>query len=290
MSTTPNMNLSLPTPGGDTDEWGEILNEALEAIDEHDHSIGKGTAIPAAGLNIDAALTLNSNHVEEVASVRMDRQDAVLATASDVNSVYVVEGDLYFNNGIGTPVQLTDGNSTVAPSSSDTPPGIVLPYAGLTAPLGYLMADGTAVSRSTYSALFAIIGTIYGTGDGTTTFNLPKMNGRVPVGGGLYIDNVSGPITRVVGDEMGAEKHILTEGELAEHTHIQNAHTHTEPYQFKSTIGAGEVYTMVSREEINYLPTPYTLGSTTAVNQNTGGDDAHNNMQPSLVLNYIIKT
>lgn len=50
------------------------------------------------------------------------------------------------------------------------------------APTGYLLCDGTAVSRTTYAGLYAVIGTTYGTGDGTTTFNLPNMKGKVPVG------------------------------------------------------------------------------------------------------------
>jgi hypothetical protein len=61
-------------------------------------------------------------------------------------------------------------------------PGMVAAYAGSSAPSGWLLCDGTAVSRTTYSALFAAIGTSYGAGDGSTTFNLPDLRGRVPVG------------------------------------------------------------------------------------------------------------
>jgi hypothetical protein len=61
-------------------------------------------------------------------------------------------------------------------------PGLMLPYGGTTAPSGFLLCDGTAVSRTTYAALFAIIGTASGAGDGSTTFNLPDMRGRFPMG------------------------------------------------------------------------------------------------------------
>lgn len=65
------------------------------------------------------------------------------------------------------------------------PVGTVLPYAGSAAPNSlYLLCDGSAVSRTTYAALFALIGTTYGVGDGSTTFNLPDLRGRVPVGKG----------------------------------------------------------------------------------------------------------
>ena len=63
-----------------------------------------------------------------------------------------------------------------------TPTGAVLAYAGATIPAGFLLCDGRAVSRTTYAALFGVIGTTYGSGDGTTTFNLPDLRGRVPVG------------------------------------------------------------------------------------------------------------
>lgn len=64
------------------------------------------------------------------------------------------------------------------------PIGVVLPYAGSSAPTGFLLCDGSAVSRTTYSALFAIISTTFGVGDGSTTFNLPDMRSRMPIGVG----------------------------------------------------------------------------------------------------------
>jgi microcystin-dependent protein len=63
-----------------------------------------------------------------------------------------------------------------------SPAGMVSQFAGATAPTGWLLCDGTAVSRTTYAGLFAAIGTNYGTGDGSTTFNLPNLKGRIPVG------------------------------------------------------------------------------------------------------------
>lgn len=60
------------------------------------------------------------------------------------------------------------------------PTGVILPFAGNTAPSGWLACDGSAVSRTTYASLFTTIGTTYGTGDGSTTFNLPDFRGRFP--------------------------------------------------------------------------------------------------------------
>lgn len=79
------------------------------------------------------------------------------------------------------PVTITAG----AGGSLTSPPlpvGAITPYAGASAPAGFLMADGSAVSRTQYSDLFSVIGTAYGAGDGSTTFNLPNMKGSIPVG------------------------------------------------------------------------------------------------------------
>lgn len=69
------------------------------------------------------------------------------------------------------------------PDHSVLPPaGAIMPYAGAAAPTGWLLADGSEVSRSTYSDLFDVCGTTYGAGDGSTTFNLPDLQGKIPVG------------------------------------------------------------------------------------------------------------
>ena len=84
----------------------------------------------------------------------------------------------------GTQFQLV---SPVAGSGDQTvflPSGMMAPFAGSSAPAGWLLCDGSAVSRTTYAALFATVGTTWGAGDGSTTFNIPNMLGRVPVGAG----------------------------------------------------------------------------------------------------------
>lgn len=73
--------------------------------------------------------------------------------------------------------QLDSLKTTITPSL--VPTGTILPFGGTTAPAGYLLCDGSAVSRTTYAALFAVIGTTYGLGDGSTTFNLPQLENLV---------------------------------------------------------------------------------------------------------------
>jgi microcystin-dependent protein len=140
-----------------------------------------------------------------------------------------------------------------------------------------MLCDGRAISRTTYPDLFTAIGTNYGAGDGSTTFNIPDLRGRFVLGTGAGI----GLTNRALAASGGEETHQLTIGELASHTHIQNAHSHT--YQAVNT-GATAIYA-AGAGPVGTINT----GSTTAVNQNTGGDTAHNTMPPFLVITYIIK-
>jgi len=94
-----------------------------------------------------------------------------------------------------------------------TPTGSVTQYAGSSAPTGWLFCDGAAVSRTTYAALFAVIGTTFGVGDGSTTFNLPDLKGRVPVG-----KAVAGTFANLAATG-GAETHTLTEAQIPSHLH-----------------------------------------------------------------------
>jgi microcystin-dependent protein len=161
---------------------------------------------------------------------------------------------------------------------ASVPTGAMIDFAGSAAPSGWLLCDGSAQSRTTFSALFNVIGSTYGAGDGSTTFNLPDLRSRIAVGAGQG----TGLANRVLAATGGEETHQLTIAELASHTHIQNAHTHAYTSTNRAGVGlASGSYTMAFGD---------TTGATTAVNQNTGGDGAHNNMPPFLVLNKIIKT
>jgi microcystin-dependent protein len=189
--------------------------------------------------------------------------------------------------------------------ANQTPSGVIMQFAGVTAPAGYLLCDGTAVSRTTYAGLFTAISTTYGSGDGSSTFNLPDLRGRVPVGknGGTF---------GTIGATGGAETHTLTEAQMPSHTHVQNSHNHTQnshnhtqnPHTHSVTwlnninvanftgafgsIGSNASGNVNSTTATNNATTA-TNNATTATNQNTGGGEAHNNLQPYQVVNYIIK-
>jgi len=128
------------------------------------------------------------------------------------SSTLTVEGDINATTSIISPqICLAGDCQTSWPSS---PTGVINSFAGSTAPSGWLLCDGSAVSRVTYSALFAVIGTIYGVGDGSTTFNLPNLKGKVPVG---Y--NTAETEFDVMGETGGEKTHALTTAELATHLH-----------------------------------------------------------------------
>ena len=144
------------------------------------------------------------------------------------------------------------------------PAGFMGPYGGTTAPSGWLMCDGTAVSRTTYADLFTAIGTAYGVGNGSTTFNLPNLQGRVPVGknSGTFV---------TLGATGGEETHTLTATEMPAHTH-----------------GLGIVWTS-GEGASNGVTINTPVGGSALISQSTGGGLAHNNLQPYQVVNYIIR-
>jgi microcystin-dependent protein len=210
-------------------------------------------------------------------------------TAVSLEGLSLVQGDVLYATAADTLTRLPKGTAAqllamnagaTAPEwttpASTIPVGTVSFYGGTSAPSGWLLCYGQAISRSTYSALFTAISTTYGVGDGSTTFNLPDIRGRVIAGqddmGGSSANRLTGVTGSLNGDTLGAtggaETHTLTEAEMP-------AHTHTTP----TSNGAGNAGS----------------GSGTSVASNSdgttgiaGSGDAHNNVQPTIILNAII--
>lgn len=161
------------------------------------------------------------------------------------------------------------------------PPGTVVAYAGSTTPDEWLLCDGSAVSRADYAALFTAIGTTYGPGDGTTTFNLPDLESRVIVGSGAG----AGLSSYSNGDTGGEETHTLSGTEVPTHSHIDAGHTHTEGNAIPA-VGAAIVGVPIP----SAVPGLGVTGIGNASIGNSGGGGSHNNLQPFVALTYLIKT
>jgi microcystin-dependent protein len=174
----------------------------------------------------------------------------------------------------------------------DAEVGTIKAYAAAAAPASWMLCDGSAISRSAYPQLFSLIGSTYGAGDGSTTFNLPDLRSKMIVGMGQG----TGLTNRVLAATGGEENHQLTIAELAQHTHVQNAHTHIQDAHYhgvgnaQGTAGGGG-YQIAGSVLGNWstLSATATNQNTTATNQNTGGGTGHNTMPPFLVITYIIK-
>lgn len=145
-------------------------------------------------------------------------------------------------------------------------------------PGNWLPCDGASLLRAIYPDLFAAIGTTYGAVDGTH-FSLPDLQGRTPIGTGAG----SGLTPRALGDSLGEETHALTTAESASHTHSDLGHTHVEGIAAPS-VGAAIVGVPIP----SAVPAVGATGAGFASLASTGGDGPHNNMQPSLALNYLI--
>ena len=259
--------------------------------------------VSTSGLDTDTAITLvldPGNANEEVITGVVSGTDVVNCvrgkegttdtahSSGSTVSMYFTEthwddminGVLTQHNQDGTHGAVTATSVSISGVSVMNPTGTVLTYAGSSAPTGYLLCDGTAVSRTTYADLYAVVGTTYGAGNGTTTFNLPDLKGRIPVG------KNTGTFS-TLGGSGGAETHTLAVNELPAHNHkfggddmisSQGGYTSIGTFAYDATSSAsGGGQHMV------------TQGLYDGTTSKTGGA-AHNNLQPYLVVNYIIKT
>jgi len=180
-----------------------------------------------------------------------------------------------------------------------SPPGMISMFAGSSAPSGWIICDGSAISRTTYANLFSAIGLSYGSGDGSTTFNVPNLKGKVPVG----LDSADSSFDAL--GETGGHK------ETQSHTHAGDAHTHTGTtategahthnyvdytpdggaavnFGSQYTVGGLTNYTRTTQAGTAHSHTFTTSGASAASTGSFGGGNA-GNLQPYIVLNYIIK-
>lgn len=258
------------------DNFGK-QNNSLSAT--YKYSIaGKNTWVDGG----EISLTTNENEYLFSGAIKGDADDNGFNLENSYDVVVIVSDKLdsvSFTYQIiaGSPAMKIKGNKVIEINGeipifgSGVPTGTVVPFAGSNAPEDYLICDGSAISRQIYSKLFEVIGTIYGSGDGSSTFNLPNIKGNVIVG----CDSSNSKFNSL-GMIGGEETHKLITSEIPSHNHRQTVTA--------SRSGSGNTY--VSWNANNLTGNTDTGARNTL---NTGGGQAHNNLQPYITLNYIIK-
>jgi len=260
---------------------------------------GSGAAVTEIKPNVTDGGVVTATLADDAVTAAKIADDAVGAAAVADNSIGASAINISGNGASGQAV-VSDGDGSFSYQSNIVPSGALMPYAGASAPTGFLLCDGSAVSRSTYATLFAALdnGNIYGAGDGSSTFNLPDLRGRVVAGqddmGGSSADNLTNQSGGLNGDTLGAtggsETQALTEANLAAHTHTfsdTDAHTVSIPRAF--IFGAANNSVNVDGSGVRSDSGSITV-SISGTTSSTGSGSAHNNVQPTIVLNYIIKT
>lgn len=175
------------------------------------------------------------------------------------------------------------------------PVGMIVDFAGSTAPNGWLLCFGQVVSQTTYAYLFNVIGTTFNTGgEGAGNFRLPDLRGNVGAG----VDNMGGSAAnRITGGTLGVsggeQNHTLITNEIPSHSHSNTLNDPGHVHSFFAMVSGVGSYAGASGAGATGPTTQNTNSATTGItinNVNAGGGAAHNNLQPTLCLNKIIYT
>lgn len=235
---------------------------------------GSGTYILPTGNPVVTGTTISSNWANTTlsdmataltGSVAADGQTPITGNLQMGGNKITGMADGSAATDAATVGQLASVNSVVT--------GTIQMWPTTSAPSGYLLCAGSAVSRTTYAALFAVIGTTFGTGDGSTTFNLPNYADRMPIG--------SGTIAASIGVTGGSKDAIV----------VSHTHSITDPGHFHSYGGVQSQGLENGNSILATGGTSYSTNTkTTGISVNTTGSSGTNaNLPPYLGINFIIK-
>ena len=243
-----------------------------DKLSEYSTTAGSNTDI--GGINIDEGCS-PANLNNAIRTLMAQLRDFQLGNQT-ANSLSVAGGGTGLTSpGTSGNVLTSNGSAWVSSTPTYVPTGGMMMWGTASAPTGYLLCNGAAVSRTTYSALFAVIGTAFGAGDGSTTFTLPDFRDRFPVGAG----------TTYSANSTGGSKDAI----VVSHTHTatDSGHTHNVTGNIAGvadlgTASGGNVYSP-------------TVAATTTGNANitvasTGSSGTNANLPPYLGVYFIIKT
>jgi microcystin-dependent protein len=228
--------------------------------------------------------------------------DSITLASGSTPTEFSIDGTFAGNSDTAVPTE--KATKTYVDTSVDSvaamPAGMLTPFAGAAAPSGWLLCDGSAISRATYSDLFTAIGTAYGVGDGSTTFNLPDMQGNLPRG------KDSDSLGDTGGSDTANLAHTHTYTDIVNHTHTftTNAggtHTHaldrgngtldTGNYVASATSSTGTTNSTESDGSHTHTGTTNNPGGGGASGTTVSGGSATQDIKnPYVVVNYIIKT
>lgn len=287
-NTTPLQNLSSWQSSSDATlinpakvDWsqpGQWVKGTNGTISYGGGNVGISTSTPADPLSVGGSIyfagDLESNGGF---TIRDKAANAARVTVAGTGAVTINNGLSMNNTNISGLATATNADQAVRYDQLSSffvmPAGVLLAYAGTTIPPGFLLCDGKPHPRTgTYAALFAAIGTTWGAGDGSTTFNVPDFTRRTAVGAGGTGSAVLG---NAVGNVGGEEVHTILLTEMPSHQHSYQGYVHAH-----DNFGGGS--------------NNVALWGGSVLTSPVGGDAngntvPHNNIQPSAVVNYIIK-
>jgi microcystin-dependent protein len=254
---------------------------AKTKISEFDSNPANNTDIDSINIAEGCAPSGINNAIRELMSQLKDQQTGASGDNFTVGGNLAVTGTTTFTGIPSGPTASAGTNTTQLATtafvlSNANPTGGIMMWGTGTAPTGWLLCAGAAVSRSTYAALFAVIGTTFGVGDGSTTFNLPNYTSRFPYG------------TTLAATGGSADAIVVSHTHTA--TVADSGHSHNFPNTAIAQNNTGQQGRTDGSQASSMTATSSATTGITVTNSTTGASGTNANLPPYLGINFIIKT